>query len=129
MSSARILALTSMAMIAFACNSLLCRLALKHTPIDAASFTAIRLTSGAAVLWLIVRMRRGTHAGTGNWQSVCRLVYGAASAESHQCCSRTTQRSGSRSIGWRCLPERGRNSALGVGIRSHPGWHRARNPG
>ena len=38
-------------MAAFAGNSLLCRLALKQTGIDAASFTAIRLVSGALVLW------------------------------------------------------------------------------
>ncbi|MDH4321512.1 MAG: hypothetical protein OEV73_08455, partial [Desulfobulbaceae bacterium] len=61
MSPARIFVLTSLAMIAFACNSLLCRLALKHTPIDPASFTTIRLVSGAAVLWLVVRMHRGSH--------------------------------------------------------------------
>ena len=49
--------LTLLAMIAFAGNSLLCRLALKHTGIDAASFTSIRIVSGALVLWLIVRLR------------------------------------------------------------------------
>jgi len=54
-------------MIAFAGNSLLCRLALRHTGIDAASFTTIRLISGALTLWLVVRMGRGTHSGAGNW--------------------------------------------------------------
>ena len=39
-------------MIAFAGNSLLCRVALKHTSIDAASFTYIRIFSGAAALLL-----------------------------------------------------------------------------
>jgi len=48
----RIIVLTSLAMIAFAGNSLLCRAALKHTGIDAASFTTIRLISGALTLWL-----------------------------------------------------------------------------
>lgn len=47
-----------MAMIAFAGNSLLCRLALKQTTIDAATFTFIRIFSGAAALWLIATMRR-----------------------------------------------------------------------
>jgi hypothetical protein len=37
-------------MIAFAGNSVLCRIALKHTSIDAASFTSIRIVSGAVVL-------------------------------------------------------------------------------
>jgi len=45
-------------MIAFAGNSLLCRLALKQTSIDAASFTFVRIFSGAAALWLIMKMRR-----------------------------------------------------------------------
>ncbi|SDK11050.1 DMT family transporter [Microbulbifer yueqingensis] len=53
MPSLRILALTALAMIAFAGNSLLCRLALKETHIDAASFTTLRLVSGALVLWLL----------------------------------------------------------------------------
>ncbi|HEY0844640.1 MAG TPA: DMT family transporter [Noviherbaspirillum sp.] len=79
MSFARNFALTSLAMIAFAGNSLLCRLALKETSIDAASFTAIRLISGAVVLWLIVWMRRGTSAGGGNWPSAFALfAYAAA---------------------------------------------------
>jgi drug/metabolite transporter (DMT)-like permease len=55
---ARVLLLTLFAMIAFASNSLLCRAALKETSIDAASFTFIRIFSGAAALWLIMTMRR-----------------------------------------------------------------------
>jgi hypothetical protein len=46
----RAIALTSLAMLAFAGNSLLCRAALQHTDIDAASFTTIRLASGALML-------------------------------------------------------------------------------
>ena len=56
---ARVLGWTALAMIAFAANSLLCRLALRETSIDPASFTAIRLVSGALVLLLVVRMRGG----------------------------------------------------------------------
>ena len=44
-------------MIAFASNSLLCRLALKHTTIDAATFTLVRILSGAAALWLILKIQ------------------------------------------------------------------------
>src|SRR5438067_1419629 len=40
-------------MIAFASNSLLCRAALKQTNIDAATFTLIRVISGAVALWLV----------------------------------------------------------------------------
>ena len=78
MSYARIAALTSLAMIAFAGNSLLCRVALKHTSIDAASFTTIRLISGAVTLWLVARMSRGTRAGSGNWLSAFALFVYAA---------------------------------------------------
>lgn len=51
---ANLILLTLFALVAFAGNSLLCRLALKETPIDAASFNTIRLVSGALVLTLIV---------------------------------------------------------------------------
>ena len=44
-------------MIAFASNSLLCRAALKQTNIDAATFTLIRVISGAVALWLVMKMR------------------------------------------------------------------------
>jgi len=78
MSYARITVLTSLAMIAFAGNSLLCRVALKQTGIDAASFTTIRLASGALMLWLIVRTNRSTRAGRGNWRSAFALFAYAA---------------------------------------------------
>lgn len=50
-------ALTTLAMLAFAGNSLLCRQALQHTAIDPASFTTVRLVAGALVLWALVRWR------------------------------------------------------------------------
>lgn len=79
MSVPRMLALTSLAMLAFAGNSLLCRIALKNTSIDPASFTSIRLISGALMLWLIVRMSRGTAIGKGSWLSALALfTYAAA---------------------------------------------------
>ena len=78
MSYARTILLTSLAMLAFASNSLLCRIALKHTGIDAASFTTIRLISGAIMLWLVVKIRRGTPTGGGNWLSAFALFAYAA---------------------------------------------------
>jgi len=45
-------------MVAFASNSLLCRAALKQTCLDAASFTFVRIFSGAAALWIIVQARK-----------------------------------------------------------------------
>jgi len=55
----RTVLLTSATMIAFASNSLLCRLALQHASIDAASFSSIRLVSGAAMLMVLTRSRTG----------------------------------------------------------------------
>jgi drug/metabolite transporter (DMT)-like permease len=66
-------------MIAFASNSLLCRGALKETSIDAASFTSIRIFSGAAALWIILKMRRSTSSLAGDWISAFALfAYAAA---------------------------------------------------
>ncbi len=87
-----VLFLTCLSMLAFAGNSLLCRLALKTTGIDAASFTTLRLVSGAIVLALLVVLRERTarrRAGEpavqaiagkkGNWLSALALyAYAAA---------------------------------------------------
>lgn len=50
----RVLALTALALCAFAANSLLCRWALAGPSIDAASFTSVRLLTGALSLWLLL---------------------------------------------------------------------------
>jgi drug/metabolite transporter (DMT)-like permease len=55
----RTLSLAAVAMLAFAANSLLCRLALQHASIDPASFASLRLVSGAAILALVLRLRAG----------------------------------------------------------------------
>ena len=73
-----LMAITTLAMIAFAGNSLLCRAALKATQIDAATFTTVRIVAGAVTLWLIVRMRRGAAAGSGTWASAFWLFAYAA---------------------------------------------------
>ncbi|HEY6087488.1 MAG TPA: DMT family transporter [Burkholderiaceae bacterium] len=62
MTPLRTLLLTTVAMLAFAANSLLCRLALQHASIDPASFGSVRLVSGALVLAAIVRLRSGPPA-------------------------------------------------------------------
>ncbi len=49
-------ALSSLALIAFAGNSVLCRLALSNGEIDAASFTAIRLVAGAVALLFLLKL-------------------------------------------------------------------------
>lgn len=75
---ARIALLAMLAMIAFAANSLLCRMALKNTGTDAVSFTSIRIVSGAVVLWLIVRARGRAKGLMGSWLSALALFVYAA---------------------------------------------------
>jgi drug/metabolite transporter (DMT)-like permease len=76
---ARVFILTLLAMIAFAGNSLLCRAALKQTSTDAASFTFVRIFSGAVALWLIMKMRGAAWKEAGNWSSALALfAYAAA---------------------------------------------------
>ena len=66
-------------MIAFAANSLLCRIALRETGIDAASFTAIRIFAGTLTLWVLVRARANVHVASGSWASAFALfAYAAA---------------------------------------------------
>jgi drug/metabolite transporter (DMT)-like permease len=74
MSRLRLAVATSLAMIAFAGNSLLCRMALKQTPIDAATFTTVRIVSGALALWLIVRLRARAARGGGSWSAAAVLM-------------------------------------------------------
>ncbi len=72
----RTLLLTAAAMLAFAANSLLCRLALGPKLIDAASFTTIRVTSGAVTLGVIMLLRRSSalRRRSADWRSVISLV-------------------------------------------------------
>lgn len=55
---------TTLTLIAFAANSLLCRLALGGRTIDAASFTTVRFMSGATMLLAISAIARGRPLGT-----------------------------------------------------------------
>ena len=70
----RTIAYTLFALIAFAANSVLCRLALGPGIIDAASFSTIRLTSGAITLAVItVFVKKGTFRVAGAWPSATLL--------------------------------------------------------
>jgi drug/metabolite transporter (DMT)-like permease len=66
--------LAILTLLCFAANSILARLALRAGQIDAASFTAIRLASGAIALWLLVRARSGTLQLTGSPRRVGALL-------------------------------------------------------
>ncbi len=57
-SARRIAAATVLALVAFASNSILCRLALAPSHIDPASFTTVRVASGAAALAVIAAIAR-----------------------------------------------------------------------
>jgi drug/metabolite transporter (DMT)-like permease len=70
----RLAAATGFALLAFAANSVLCRMALRAAHIDPASFMSIRLLSGAATLWLLVRLGRGGQRLGGDWRSALALL-------------------------------------------------------
>ena len=68
---------TAFAMVAFASNSILCRSALQNAVIDPAGFTALRLISGALVLWLLsicgaIKPDKRI-AASGSWVSAAML--------------------------------------------------------
>ncbi|HET9602783.1 MAG TPA: DMT family transporter [Gemmatimonadales bacterium] len=72
-----VIALTTLTLLAFAANSLLCRAALRSSLVDPASFTAIRLASGAAMLGLLLAFRRASPAAEpsgGSWGSALALA-------------------------------------------------------
>jgi drug/metabolite transporter (DMT)-like permease len=70
----RTIACTLFALVAFAANSVLCRLALGRAAIDAASFSTMRLGSGAIALVLIsLALKRGPFQVGGGWHSAAML--------------------------------------------------------
>lgn len=56
------------ALLAFAANSIFCRLALVHGDIDPHAFTAVRLLSGALFLFGLIRLRQPGQALGGSWK-------------------------------------------------------------
>ena len=67
----RTAALTGFALVSFAANSVLCRLALGEGAIDAATFSTLRFASGAAALVTVARVfrKRNTTRSESNWTS------------------------------------------------------------
>jgi drug/metabolite transporter (DMT)-like permease len=75
----RLIVVITLAMLAFAGNSLLCRVALRDTTIDAATFTSIRLVSGALILAVILRAKGARPMAAGSWRAAaCLFAYAAA---------------------------------------------------
>ena len=70
----RLFALTLSAMLAFAGNSLLSRLALKQTAIDPTTFVVIRVVSGALMLWLVLALRQQSERLEGSWAGALALL-------------------------------------------------------
>ncbi len=70
----RLFALTLLSLLAFAGNSLLCRIALKQTPIDPTTFVTIRLLSGALILWLVLYLQKKGKSLEGNWSGALALL-------------------------------------------------------
>jgi len=67
--------LTVVALVAFAANSLLCRMALRESAIDAATFTLVRFLSGAIMLSLVTaRSGRAGPARAGSWPAALLLA-------------------------------------------------------
>jgi drug/metabolite transporter (DMT)-like permease len=60
---------TILAVIAFAANSVLCRVALRNGAIDPASFSTIRFASGALTLLLVTSFTGKRALSTGSWTS------------------------------------------------------------
>ena len=65
--------LTAAAMVAFAANSVLCRLALGAGLIDASSFATVRTVSGAVMLGIALMLRSGKPQAKPDWRSVITL--------------------------------------------------------
>ncbi|MBM3645696.1 MAG: DMT family transporter [Alphaproteobacteria bacterium] len=74
----RVATLTTLAMLAFAANSLICRVALRDTAIDAGTFTAVRLAAGALVLIVVLRLRGLAPTSGGSWPAAAMLFGYAA---------------------------------------------------
>ncbi len=76
MTASRTILLTALALVAFAGNSVLARLAIIDGAIGPAAFTGVRILSGAAVLCLLVGLRDAR--GGGSWSGALSLLGYAA---------------------------------------------------
>ena len=80
MNTAKIIVSSLLALIAFAANSVITRLALETTQIDEASFVTLRLVSGAVCLWCYLLIKKVSHIHqSGKWLSAFALFIYAIS--------------------------------------------------
>ncbi len=121
MSPGRVTALTGAALIGFAANSLLTRGALAAGRIDPASFLAIRLASGAAMLWVLARshtQRVSSNDPANHWTAALALTgYAVAFTFAYT-------RIGA-GIGALALFGAVQSTMIAAGLRAgeRPGWH------
>lgn len=73
MTSARLVLQTTLAMLAFAANSVLARLAFATAHAEPLSYTGIRLTSGAVVLFGLLAVRHRPVRVAGSWPAAAAL--------------------------------------------------------
>ena len=79
MPALRLFALTLAALLCFAANSLLCRAALRPGLVDPATFTSVRLVSGAlALALLLLAGRRGRPTGGSVGSAIALALYAVA---------------------------------------------------
>lgn len=91
MTTPRVLAGTAAAMVAFAANSVLCRLALQVPGADPVLFTVVRLVSGAALLAALLAARARAAPRAGSWPAAAALgVYAIAFSVSYVALSAAT---------------------------------------
>ena len=144
---ARTTAFTVAALVGFAANSLLCRGALGRDHADAATFTTIRLVSGALALWILARRGPRAILAAGRWPSAAALftyaaafsfayvrigaavgallAFGAVQATMIAWALRTGERPSSRGVG-RARPGRGGRDLSRLRRPSGPGSDRRR---
>jgi drug/metabolite transporter (DMT)-like permease len=67
-------AFTAITVIAFASNSVICRMALARGTIDPAAFTSLRILSGAVTLWVVSALLRRRSRPSGSWISALILM-------------------------------------------------------
>jgi len=114
----RTVVLTLTAVVAFAANSVLCRMALREGAIDAASFSTVRFLSGAVMLLIVAtRMERSVFPLAGSWMAAAVLaVYALPFAFAYTQLSTGT----GALIMFGCVQVTMLVSALATGERPHP---------
>lgn len=75
----RLIAYIAISMLAFAANSIFCRVALMQDKIDPESFTVVRLLSGGLFLWCLLKLGSPSRPLRGSWSGgLCLFLYAYA---------------------------------------------------